>query len=112
MRKLLIAYQSKLRIVGLISFGILWVTGLLLSRQSAHHTGFLNFQSLYNTLISTKHLVIFFMMAVGIYRGFILGRKIEKFNQQEQKTYMMLLFINIVLGVIVVFLSGFGAALG
>ena len=32
--KLLKIYQSKLRVVGLISIGVLWITGLLLSKQA------------------------------------------------------------------------------
>jgi putative copper export protein len=109
--KLLKFYQSKLRVVGLISIGVLWITGLLLSKQAGGISGFLCFTAPYHTLISIKHLVVFMMIVIGGYRGFILGQKIEKFNQQEQKTYMLLLFINIVLGVAVIFLSGFGAAL-
>lgn len=112
MKELMKAYQSKLRIIALVSIVVLWITGMLLSRQSPANAGFLNFSTLYNVLLSVKHLVILVMMAIAIYRGFILGRKIEDFDALQQKQYARLLFINIVLGVIVVLLSGFSAVLG
>ena len=112
MKNLMKAYQSKLRILALVSLGVLWITGILLSRQSSANAGFLNFSTTYNVFLSLKHLIILVMMGVAIYRAFILGSKIEGFDAKQQKQYALLLLINIVLGVIVVFLSGFSAVLG
>ncbi len=47
-----------------------------------------------------------------MYRGFVLGRKVEQFSMVEQKWFTALLVINAILGVVVIFLSGFGAVLG
>lgn len=111
-RKMMKIYHHRLRTIALISIVGLWITGLLLTRQSPASAGFLNFSTRYHVLLSTKHLTIFGMVMIALYRGFILGRKIEKFSEKEQKIYSILLFVNTFLGVIVVFLSGISAVFG
>jgi len=112
MKKLMQIYQNKLRVVAIVSIVGLWITGMLMGRQSPAYAGFLNFSTTYNILLSLKHLIIFVMIAIAVYRGFILGRKIESFNPKQQKLYAALLLINLVLGIVVVFLSGMGSVLG
>jgi len=63
-------------------------------------------------LLSIKHLLIFVMVGIGLFRGYILGRKIEQFNAKDQKVYAVLLLINTILGVTVVFISGISAVIG
>lgn len=111
-KKIKKAYHNTLRIVVVISMIGLWVTGVLLSRQSAANAGFLNFSTAYNTLLSIKHLIVLVMVLIAIYRGFVLGRNIEQFSAREQKLYVVLIMINVILGVGVVFLSGIGSVLG
>lgn len=106
------AYHNTLRIIALISIIGLWITGMLLSRQSAANAGFLDFSTPYNILLSIKHLIILVMVLIALYRGFVLGRNIEHFSAQEQKIYGILLLINMILGVGVVILSGIGSVLG
>ena len=72
----------------------------------------LNFSDAFNVLLSIKHLLIFVMVGIGLFRGFILGRKIDQFNTKDQKVYAVLLLINTVLGVAVVFLCGISAVMG
>jgi uncharacterized membrane protein len=92
----------------------LWITGLLLGRRSAAYDGFLSFSTTYSysSIVSLKHLLIFMMMVVGVYRGFVLGSKIETFQPKQQKTYAGLLLFNTFLGIVVLILSGISAALG
>lgn len=111
-RELLVDYQHSLRIVFLVSFAGLWITGMLLSNRSSAYVGFMSFSTTYNALISIKHLIILVMLLNAVYRGFVLGRKIETFTPSQQKLYGGLLFLNALLGVLVLFLSGFSAALG
>lgn len=108
---LLVGYQKRLAAVALISILGLWITGLLLSKQSPAYSGFLNFSSTTNTLLSIKHILILVMIIIALYRRFILGRGLRNFNKNQQKTYGMLLVVNTLLGVIVLFLSGIGASL-
>jgi putative copper export protein len=109
---LLVSYQNRLSTIVLVSVIGLWITGMLLGKQSPAYSGFMNFSTTYNVLLSIKHLLIFVMILVAIYRRFVLGQKIKSFDDRQQKLYGMLLIVNTVLGVIVVFLSGMGAALG
>jgi uncharacterized membrane protein len=111
-KQLLIGYQRRLRVVFLISVIGLWITGLLLGRRSAAYDGFLSFSTTYSSIVSLKHLLIFMMMVIGVYRGFVLGSKIETFQPKQQKTYAGLLLFNTFLGIVVLILSGISAALG
>lgn len=108
---IVIRYQKRLRVVALISIIGLWITGMLLGKQSPDYGGFMSFATTYETLISIKHILIFVMILVALYRGSILGPKFEQFKPQQQKLYAGLLFLNALLGVAVLFLSGISAAI-
>jgi len=105
-------YQSRLRIFVVISVVVLWITGFLLAKQSGTGFGFLSFSTPYHILISVKHIIVVIMTAIAVFRGFILGRKIENFTPNQQNVYEKLLFVNAFLGIVVLFLSGFSAAMG
>lgn len=108
----LVAYQKRLGTVALISIIGLWITGLLLGKQSPAYSGFMNFSNTYNILLSVKHLLIFVMILVAIYRRFVLGKNIQSFDAKQQKIYGTLLMVNTLLGVVVLFLSGISSAMG
>jgi putative copper export protein len=110
-KSIVMRYQKRLRVVALISIIGLWITGLLLGKQTSAYSGFMSFATTYETLISIKHLLILVMILVAVYRGYILGPKFEQFKPQQQKLYAGLLFLNALLGVIVLFLSGISAAI-
>jgi uncharacterized membrane protein len=109
---LLVAYQKRLGTVALVSIIGLWITGLLLGKQSQAYSGFMSFTNTYNVLLSVKHLLIFVMIFVAFYRRFFLGKKIMSFDARQQKLYGMLLMLNTLLGVVVLFLSGISSAMG
>ncbi|MDY6846117.1 MAG: CopD family protein [Chloroflexota bacterium] len=108
----MISYQKRLGTIALISIIGLWITGLLLGNQSPAYSGFMNFSNTYNILISVKHLLIFVMILVAIYRRFVLGKNIQSFDARQQNIYGVLLMVNALLGVIVLFLSGISSAMG
>jgi len=110
--EVLVAYQKRLGTIALISIIGLWITGLLLGKQSQAYSGFMNFSTTYNALISIKHLLIFVMIFVAIYRRFVLGKNIKIFDARQQKLYGILLMVNAILGVVVLFLSGISSAMG
>jgi putative copper export protein len=112
LKTMLKSYHRHLRVVAVVSMIGLWITGLLLSRQSSTHAGFLNFSDTYNVLLSIKHLLVFVMVGIGLFRGFVFGKKIEHFTPKDQKVYAVLLLINTILGVTVLFLSGISAVMG
>jgi len=109
---LLIGYQSRLRVVFLISAVGLWITGILLGKQSSAYDGFMDFSSVYGTLVSIKHLIIYVMIIAAVLRGFVLGRKIKTFQPRQKGIYAGLLLLNTILGFAVIVLSGISAALG
>jgi uncharacterized membrane protein len=108
----LVAYQKRLGTVTLVSIIGLWITGLLLGKQSQAYSGFMSFSNTYNALLSVKHLLIFVMILIAVYRRFVLGKKIMSFDARQQKLYGLLLLLNTLLGVIVLFLSGISSAIG
>lgn len=111
LNQILVFYQKKLSVFAIISIFGLWLTGLLLGRQSPAYSGFLNFSTTPNILLSLKHLLIFVMILIALYRRFILGNELEKLDANGQKFYGILLMVNALLGVVVLFLSGIGASI-
>ena len=108
---LLDGYQKKLANYVLISIVGLWITGLFLAKQSPVYSGFMNFSSAPNAILSIKHILIFVMIIIALYRRFVLGRELENFSEKQRKTYGILLMVNVLSGVVVLFLSGIGASL-
>lgn len=111
-KKALEIYQKSLSVAALVSMIGLWVTGVLLGRQSGNLSSFIGFGSPYETLISIKHILVVLMVAIALIRRFGLGRKIATLTPHQQKTYAALLMINATLGVVVIFLSGIASTLG
>ena len=111
-KDLLKSYQNRLSTLALISIVGLWVTGLFLGKQSPAYAGFLSFATTYQVLLSVKHIVILLMVVIALVRRYALGGKIDQFTPQQQKTYAALLLVNTIFGVVVLFLSGIGAAFG
>ena len=111
LNQVLVLYQKKTSVFAIISIFGLWLTGLLLSKQSPAYSGFLNFSTTTNILLSLKHLLVFVMILIALYRRFVLGRKLENLDAKGQKIYGILLMVNSLLGVVVLFLSGIGASL-
>jgi len=109
--KFQVKYQEKLNVLALVSILGLWITGFLLGRQSGELTGLISFSTTYQSLVSIKHLIVLVMVAIAIYRRFVLGRKIENFTPANQKLYGVLLMINTLLGFVVIFLSGFASVI-
>jgi putative copper export protein len=110
-KSILIKYQEKLRIVAVISIIVLWITGVLMGKQSPQYASFMSFGSQYETLVSVKHMLIFVMIIIAIYRGFVLGAKIKEFTPKKMKAYGVLLMVNTLLGIAVLFLSSISAAI-
>jgi uncharacterized membrane protein len=106
-------YSHRLRNIAVVSIIGLWITGLLLTRQSsASGGGFMRFSTPYEVLISVKHLLVFIMVIIAVVRGFFVGGNIFSFTPSQKKLSMALLLLNVILGVAVIFISGISAALG
>ena len=83
-KKVLKLYQSRLRVFAVISVVVLWITGLLLAKQSGTGFGLLSFATPYHSLISIKHLIVSLMVVIAIYRGFVLVAKWILFSPKSK----------------------------
>ncbi|MHA1410330.1 MAG: CopD family protein [Candidatus Odinarchaeia archaeon] len=115
-KELIFTIQRKLSIFVYISIIGLIFTGILLTNSSAAFEGFFNLASPYSLLLSVKIVFVAIMIIIALYRSLVLGRNPNIMdnspeNEGKRKLYKALLLINIVLGVAVIFLSGFSAAL-
>ena len=105
------AYRNRLRIVAVSSMIVLWITGLLLGRQSPGYSGLFQFSTTYTILISVKHILTFIMILIAVWRGFLSGGRQMTVGSAREKSGFALLLLNSLLGLGVLFLSGISAAL-
>lgn len=106
------AYQKRLRITAVFSMIGLWITGLLLGRQSPGFSGIFQFTTMYSALISVKHILTIIMILLAVVRGFLSGAKRTATETSRGKFGLIMLQVNSLLGLAVLFLSGISAAMG
>lgn len=111
-KELMNAIQKRLSPLIYVSIVGLIVTGLLLSRRSPDFQGPFGFGSAYATVLSLKHVLVALMVGIALYRSLVLGRKSAPSSPRQEKLKVGLLLVNAVLGIAVLLLSGFSAALG
>lgn len=106
--------KKKLSLLTYISMVGLIITGLLMSRQAqldGLNTGFLSFGTEYSTLLSIKHILYFLMIFLSVFRSQIVDR-VKKFTpEQKQKLNMLTLMLNVLAGLVVLFLSAYTSVL-
>ena len=96
--------QHRLSILVYISIALLFLTGLLLARQSGLYLGLISLGNEYSTLTTIKHVLYVSMFIVTLTRSQVL--KMLNLNPKKQEKWsVILLFLNIVLGTLVLFLS-------
>jgi uncharacterized membrane protein len=105
------AYQNRLRIAAVISMVGLWITGLLLGRQSPGFSGLFQFSTTYSVLISVKHIFTLIMILIAVWRGFLSNGRQMTAGSTREKGRFALLLLNSLLGLGVLFLSGISAAM-
>ena len=96
--------QHRLSILVYISIVILFLTGLLLARQSELYLGLISLGNEYSTLTTIKHVLYASMFIVTLTRSQLL-KKLNLNPKKQEKLSVMLLFLNILLGILVLFLS-------
>jgi len=111
-KNLMDAIQKRLSVLVYVSIAGLLLTGLLLSNHSPAFQGLFNFGNPYSTVLALKHVLVLAMIAVSLYRSLILGRRSGPATPSQEKLSAGLLFLNIILGVAILLLSGFSVALG
>ncbi len=111
LRKLIDAVQRRLSWVVYASMVGLILTGILLSRRSPSFTGLFQTGNLYSLVLTIKHVFVIAMVGIGLYRRLALVPRRGPADAAREKRSMALIYLNLALGVIVLLLSGFSAAL-
>lgn len=110
-KKLLAAIQKRLSILVYISMGGLIVTGLKQAKHAEEFQGLFVFSSPFSTILAIKHVFVLIMIAVSLYRSLVLGRQEGEPSRSREKLSLRLLFLNMILGIAVLLLSGFSTVL-
>ena len=107
-KKLMEAIQKRMSVLVYVSIVGLLLTGVLLSRRSPAFQGLLQFGNTYSIVLAFKHILVLLMIAVTLLRSLALRRAS---GPTQERLKAGLLFLNIALGILVLILSGFSAAL-
>ncbi|MHB0858310.1 MAG: CopD family protein [Anaerolineae bacterium] len=107
LKKLMDAVQRRLRVLVYVSIVGLWLTGILLAQRATGTPGLFTFASPYAVLLSIKHLLVLAMVVVALVRSIGLKRGEARLGARGQKAGAALLYLNMVLGVAVVAVTGF-----
>ena len=102
------AVQNRNKALVNISMVGLVLTGMLKANQSTAYLGFFDFGNTYSAVMAYKHILILIMIAIVLYRSLALAKTATPMQERLKKSLMML---NIVLGIIILLLSGFAVAL-
>jgi uncharacterized membrane protein len=94
-----------------ISIVGLFITGVIQARVEPGFNGLMRFDTLYGTLTSIKHLLTFAMVGITLFRSLAAGKKGKDATPKQMKQSLQLIMVNTVLGVGILFLSGFMAAI-
>jgi len=111
MKNLMDTIQQRLSTLVYISIVGLMLTGMLLCNRAPAFNGLFSFGNPYSTVLAIKHLVVLAMIAITLVRSLVLGRRPGPPSPSQEKLSVLLLFVNVALGVVVLLLSGFTAAL-
>lgn len=110
-KQLMNEIRNRLSKLVYVSIAGLVLTGLLLSRRSPAFSGLFSFGNSYSTILTLKHVLILAMVAVALYRSLVLGRRTGPSTPDQEKLSAGLVLFNSLLGLVVLLLSGFTAAL-
>jgi len=110
-KKLMDTIQKRNSVLVYVSMIGLVLTGMLQANRSPAFQGLFSFGNTYSSLLTIKHILGVAMIAIALYRSLMLGRKKGVFTPSQERLKARLLLVNIVLGVAILLLSGFSAAL-
>jgi len=112
------AFQERFRWFAYVCIVGLVATGVLLSRNSPGFRSWFSWADSYSVLLSLKHLLVIIMVVIVIVRSVFMTRKTPQGTgltpgrtagpprpSRRARISMLLLFVNIVLGVVVLFFS-------
>lgn len=110
-RPIAMAIQKRLRMIVMVSMVGLWVTGMMMTMKNPLAGGLFKFGTAYTNVLSIKHILMFLMVFCAIGRTIVLRKLEGKASNELEKASAIILFVNIALGVAVLFLSSLLAAI-
>lgn len=110
-KALLNTIQKRLNILVFASITGLWLTGMLLANRSIPFQGFLNISNTYSLALATKHVLVIVMTLLAVFRSLAIVQFKKLQGLTAEKIGAAIIVCNIILGVLVLFLSGYTAAL-
>ena len=94
-----------------VSIAGLFVSGMLMAKVDPNYTGFMHFDTLYAQINSIKHILVFIMVFIAIFRSVVFGKRQATPDPKKNKMSMLFIIINFILGVLVLLLSAFMTAI-
>lgn len=110
-KSLLDSIQKRLNILVFASIVGLWLTGILLANRSTSFQGFLNTSNTYSSALAAKHILVIIMTALAVFRSLTVVRFKKLEGKNAEKVGTVIILCNIMLGIVVLLLSGYTAAL-
>jgi putative copper export protein len=110
-KSLVDSIRSRLSKLVYISMIGLLVTGMLLSNQSPLFGGYFSSGNEYSLLLTIKHILIGIMVILNVLRSQAIPRANGIEPDKEQKLNALILILNTIIGVVVLFISGYLSAL-
>ena len=107
-KKLMDAIQKRHSVFIYVSMIGLVLTGFLQANRTSAYLGLFSFGNTYSAVLAVKHILVIAMIAIAMYRSLALAQASTP-NQENLKK--VLLILNIIIGVSILLLSGFTAAL-
>ncbi len=105
------AIRTRMNKVVALSIIGLFFTGLLMSNSSPLFLGYLSISNQYSSILAVKHILVGAMVVIALLRNKMLSNLVPGKQPKKQKITSMLLIVNILLGVVVLFLSAWTGAL-
>ncbi|KAA3641331.1 MAG: hypothetical protein DWP92_01360 [Armatimonadetes bacterium] len=109
-QRVMAAFQRRQSLWVYISIVGLIVTGVLMTNRSPKFDGFLAFSNGYSTALSIKHVLVFIMVAISLFRTVGLKRT-RVGSAEKERLSLRLLLANASLGVLVLLASAIVASL-
>lgn len=109
--KILTNIQQRMNKIVVVSIVGLFLTGILMSNASPLFQGYLSVSNQYSLILSVKHVVVGAMVAITFVRNKLASSQGASGGPKQSRITAFLLIVNIVLGLVVLLLSGWTAAL-
>ena len=111
-KQLIETIQKRLSKIVYVSIIGLFISGAVKAKLTPDFLGLVNFGNTYSMILGIKHILVIIMVVIAVLRSQVVGRNIKGPNPKIVKTKAVMLMLNMLLGVIVLLLSGFSTVIG